>query len=88
MWERLSKIRAELRARGVRQEAMTVRLASEIVEYARLNADGPGKILIEVPDLAYRLRESTSQVRRSLRLLEMKRIAKKTNSRNHWLLSA
>lgn len=89
MRDRIRKLRAELRAlfRDQPKEQLE-QLASEIVEYGRMNAMGPGIVVIEVLDVAYRLRESPRHVRQSLRLLEMKGIAKKTNFKDYWRLSA
>ena len=85
MGERFQDIKDRLLAR--RQPALTEQLAHEIIEYGRMKAAGPGDILIEVPDLAFRLRESPRDVRQSLRLLEKKGIAKETRSKDHWELT-
>ena len=66
----------------------TEELADEIVEYGRMNAPAPGIILIDVPEVACRLRESPRRIRRSLRLLETKGIAHETRSHDLWKLSA
>jgi hypothetical protein len=63
-------------------------LACEIVDYGRMNTEIPDTILIEVPEVAFRLRESPRHIRQSLRLLELKGIAYKTHSKDHWRLSA
>jgi hypothetical protein len=63
-------------------------LAWEIVEYGRMNTPVPGLILIDVPEVANRLRESPHHIRRSLKLLEMKGIAHETDTDDLWRLSA
>jgi hypothetical protein len=63
-------------------------LASELVDYAHMNTPVPGVVVVYVPEIAYRLRESTFSVRRGLRLLEKKGIARRTNSKDFWKLSA
>jgi hypothetical protein len=67
-------------------KAGTEQLASEIVEYGRMNSPRPGLIIVEVPEVAYRLRESPRNVRRSLRLLQSRGIAKKIVAKDHWKL--
>ena len=69
-------------------ERRRAELAFEIVAYGRLKATGRGGVLIEVPEVANRLRESPRHVRQSLRLLEMTGVAKKTHSKNLWKLAA
>ena len=92
MWYHLVQIGEELLARVVPRRLREVQieeLASEIVGYARLNAtNGHGDALIEVHEVAFRLRETPDHVRQSLRLLQKKGIATKTRSRNHWKLAA
>lgn len=66
----------------------TEQLAGEIVEYGRMNTPVPGIIVIDVREVADRLREPPHLIRRSLRLLEMKGIAHETDSEDVWKLSA
>jgi len=89
MWHFLVQTTDELLAKIIRRlPEQTEGLASEIVEYARLNATGHGDALIEVHDVAFRLRESPRHVRQSLRLLRRKGIAKKTRSVDFWKVAA
>ncbi len=53
-----------------------------------MNAPSPGEFIIEVPDIAHRFRERLRNVRQSLYLLETKGIAHKTDSKDHWKLTA
>src|ERR1019366_6424987 len=86
----LERITAELLARVIRRPQPKERaeqLAGEIVEYGRTNVTGPGEmILVVVSDVAFRLRESPRDVRHALCLLQMKRIAQRTSSKDHWKL--
>jgi len=63
-------------------------LATEIIEFGRMRSNDRNHILIEVPLVAYHMRETPHHIRRSLRLLEMKGIAKRTKSKDHWELIA
>jgi len=77
------------RIRNDPQERLrTVALATEIIEFARMRSNDRGSVLIEVPEVAYHLRETPRHVRQSLRLLEIKGIAKPTPSKDHWKLVA
>ena len=85
----LERITAELLARVIRRPQLKARaeqIAWDIVEYGRMNAVGPGEILIVVSDVAFRLRESPRDVRQALCLLQMKGIAQRTSSKDHWKL--
>src|ERR1700741_3941942 len=73
---------------GGKPKAYVEQLAFEIVDYARMNAPVLGTVIVEVPEIAFRLRESRFNVRRGLRLLEMKGVARKTSSKDHWRLTA
>jgi len=65
-----------------------IELAFEIRAFARMRAIGSGDVLLEVPEVACRLRESPRRVRQSLRLLEANGIAEKTPSKDHWRVAA
>jgi hypothetical protein len=85
----LGKITADLLAGVTRRrqpKARAEQLASEIVEYGRMNVTGSGEILIEVYDVAFRLRESPRDVRQALCLLQVKGIALRTSSKDCWKL--
>ena len=86
---RIGEITADLLARVIhrpQRKAWREQLAREIIEYGRMNAIGPGDILIEVPEVAFRLRESPRDVRQALHLLELSGIAKRTSSKDYWKL--
>jgi hypothetical protein len=87
--ETLEKYKDELLARVIRRPPPTTRadqLAWEIVEYGRMNVISSGEILIEVPDVAFRLRESPRDVRHALGLLQGKGIAQRIDSKDCWKL--
>ena len=73
---------------GGQPPEQTEQLASEIVEYGRMNTEIPGVILIDVPEVACRLRESPRHIRQALRLLEIKGTAHETSTEDMWRLSA
>jgi len=86
--KRMDVLLARVIPRPQQPQARTEQLAREIVEYARMNAITPGDVLIDVPQVAYRLRESPRDVHQSLCLLQMEGIAKRTHSKDHWKLTA
>jgi len=63
-------------------------LATEILEFGRMRLEGGRTVIIEVPQVAYHLRETPRHIRQSLRLLEAKGVAKRTPSKDHWKLTA
>jgi len=74
---------------GRNSGVLQLEFACEIVEFGRMRATTHGEVvIIEVPEVAYHFRESPRHVRQSLQLLEMKGIAKRTRSRDHWRLIA
>ena len=72
---------------GRRSQAESANLAREIVEYGQMNASGAKVVVIEVGEVAFRLREPARAVRQSLRLLEAEGMAERTNSKDHWKLT-
>lgn len=68
------------------QETRTKQLAQEIIEYSSLNRFGPGNVLVDVRDAAFRLRETPSDVRRALYLLEIDGTAERIESDDLWRL--
>jgi hypothetical protein len=87
--ETLEKYKDELLARVIRRpppKARAEQLAWEIVEYGRMNVSSSGEILVEVPDVAFRLRESPRDVRQALCLLQGKGIAQRIDSKDCWKL--
>jgi hypothetical protein len=91
MWERLKLLREELLDTLLSRrlpKKKAEELALEILEYGRMNAPSPGEFIVEVPDIAHRLRERPRNVRQSLHLLETKGIAHKTASKDYWKLTA
>lgn len=74
---------------GRNSEALQLELACEIVEFGRMRTTTYGEVvIIEVPEVAYHFRESPRHVRQSLRLLEVKGVARRTTSPDHWRLIA
>ena len=64
-------------------------IAVEIVGYGRMTAKyRPGPVIVVVPELALRLRESSRHVRQSLELLEKQGLARRTPDKNCWKLTA
>jgi len=59
-------------------------LAGEIVNYCAMVDSS--NVVVWVPDVAFRLRESAGNIRRALLLLEVKELACKTNARDYWMV--
>lgn len=62
-------------------------LARRIRDYGRMNGMTSRPVLIRVPEMAARFRESPRNVRESLKLLEAQGIAERAYSKDHWELS-
>ena len=59
-------------------------LAQEIVEYGRMVSTG--RVIVWLPDVAYRLRESPHDLLEALHLLSTKGIAARTNLKDYWVI--
>ena len=76
---------AEWTARSASHKTRVEELAREIVAYRDM-MNITGSILIGVPEVACRFRESTSDAREALCLLEARGLAQRTEFRDRWAL--
>ena len=76
---------AEWTARSASHKTRVEDLAWEIVEYRDM-MNITGAILIGVPEVACRFRESTGDARAALCLLEANGLARRTEFRDRWAL--
>ena len=87
MFPRIRELLAEAFV-GDLSEKHSQELATEIVEYGRMNPIAPDIVIVNVWVVAHRLRASPRHVRQSLRLLEERGAAHRTHVKDEWELSA